>query len=38
MKEITDEVGLSHEGRGVCFSMPVDSVVGLTENINFIKK
>lgn len=37
MKEITDEVGLSHEGRGVCFSMPVDNVVGLTENINFIK-
>lgn len=38
MKEITDEVGLSHEGRGICFSMPVDNVVGLTENINFIKK
>ena len=38
MKEVTDEVGLSHEGRGICFSMPVDNVVGLTEKINFIKK
>ncbi len=38
MQEVTDEVGLSHEGRGVCFSMPVDNVVGLTEKINFIKK
>ena len=37
MKEITDEVGLSHEGRGICFSIPVDNVVGLTENINFEK-
>ena len=38
MEEITKEVGLSHEGRGICFSMPVDNVVGLTENVNFIKK
>ena len=38
MKEITDEVGLSHEGRGICFSIPVDNVVGLTEKIDFIKK
>lgn len=38
MQEITDEVGLSHEGRGICFSIPVDNVVGLTEKINFIKK
>lgn len=38
MKEITDEVGLSHEGRGICFAIPVDNVVGLTEKINFIKK
>lgn len=38
MKEITDEVGLSHEGRGICFSIPVDNVVGLTEKMNFIKK
>lgn len=38
MKEVTNEVGLSHEGRGICFSMPVDNVVGLTEKMNFIKK
>ena len=38
MQEITDEVGLSHEGRGICFSMPVDNVVGLTEKIDFIKE
>ena len=38
MQEVTDEVGLSHEGRGICFSMPVDNVVGLTEKMNFIKK
>lgn len=37
MKEITDAVGLSHEGRGICFSLPVDNVVGLTENVKFIK-
>ena len=38
MKEITDEVGLSHEGRGICFSIPVDNVIGLTEKIKFTKK
>jgi len=38
MEEMTREVGLSHEGRGICFSIPVDNVVGLTEKINFIKK
>ena len=37
LKEITEEVGLSHEGRGICFSIPVDNVVGLTENIKFEK-
>ena len=37
MQEITDSVGLSHEGRGICFSMPVDNVVGLTEKIEFKK-
>ena len=37
MEEITSEVGLSKEGRGICFSMPVDNVVGLTQNINFFK-
>lgn len=38
MQEVTDAVGLSHEGRGICFSIPADNVVGLTEKINFIKK
>ena len=38
MEEMTREVGLSHEGRGICFSIPVDNVVGLSEKINFIKK
>ena len=37
MEEITDKVGLSKEGRGICFSMPVDNVVGLTQNIKFLK-
>ncbi len=37
MEEITKEVGLSHEGRGICFSIPVDNVVGLTENVKFQK-
>lgn len=37
MEEITSKVGLSKEGRGICFSMPVDNVVGLTQNINFLK-
>ena len=37
MEEMTREVGLSHEGRGICFSIPVDNVVGLKENINFVK-
>lgn len=38
MNEITKEVGLSKEGRGICFSIPVDNVVGLTEQIKFTKK
>ena len=38
MEEITNAVGLSHEGRGICFSIPVDNVVGLSENIEFLKK
>ena len=38
MQEVTDSVGLSHEGRGICFSVPVDNAVGLTEKINFKKK
>ena len=38
MEEITNVVGLSHEGRGICFSIPVDNVVGLSQNIEFLKK
>ncbi len=38
MEEITNEVGLSKEGRGICFSLPVDNVVGLTKEIEFTKK
>ena len=37
MEEVTESVGLATEGRGICFSMPVDNVVGLTENVNFEK-
>ena len=35
MQEISDSVGLATEGRGICFSLPVDNVVGLQENIKF---
>jgi len=38
MEEISNVVGLSHEGRGICFSIPVDNVVGLSQNIEFLKK
>ena len=37
MEEVTESVGLGTEGRGICFSMPVDNVVGLTENVKFEK-
>ncbi len=37
MEEITHVVGLSQEGRGICFSIPVDNVVGLSQNIEFLK-
>ncbi len=37
MEEVTESVGLATEGRGICFSMPVDNVVGLTENVKFEK-
>lgn len=37
MEEITSEVGLSKEGRGICFSLPVDNVVGLSKNVEFFK-
>ena len=35
MKEIAKSAGLSTKGRGICFSLPVDDVVGLSENIVF---
>jgi len=35
MKEISESVGLATEGRGICFSLPVDNVIGLQENIKF---
>jgi nitrogen regulatory protein PII len=38
MEEITKEVGLSQEGRGILFAVPVDNVVGLTEKLEFLKK
>ncbi|MBO5376573.1 MAG: P-II family nitrogen regulator [Bacilli bacterium] len=38
MQEMTDAVGLSKEGRGICFSLPVDNVIGLSEKIKFEKK
>lgn len=38
MKEITEAVGLSKEGRGICFSIPVDNVVGLSDHSGFTKK
>ena len=37
MEEISREVGLSHEGRGILFSIPVDNVVGLSERLEFLK-
>lgn len=37
MEEMSNEVGLSHEGRGICFSIPVDNVVGLSEKVEFLK-
>ena len=37
MEEITTAVGLSQEGRGVLFSLPVDHVVGLSDKIEFLK-
>lgn len=37
MEEVSEAVGLATEGRGICFSMPVDNVVGLTENVKFEK-
>jgi nitrogen regulatory protein PII len=37
MEEITKDVGLAQEGRGICFSIPVDNVVGLSEKVEFFK-
>ena len=38
MEEISNVVGLSHEGRGICFAIPVDNVIGLSQNVEFLKK
>lgn len=35
MEEISKAIGLSEEGRGICFSLPVESTIGLTEKIEF---
>ena len=35
MQEISESVGLATDGRGICFSLPVDNVIGLQENIKF---
>jgi hypothetical protein len=37
MNEISEKVGLATEGRGICFSLPVDNAVGLSENVKFEK-
>ena len=37
MEEITEAVGLSTEGRGILFAVPVDNVVGLSERLEFSK-
>ena len=37
MEEISENVGLATEGRGICFSLPVDNAVGLSENVKFEK-
>lgn len=33
MNEIVDKCGLKTRGAGICFSLPVDHVVGLSEEI-----
>ena len=37
MQVISESVGLATPGRGICFSIPVDNVVGLEENLTFNK-
>lgn len=37
MTEIVKGAGLSTPGRGICFSLPVDAAVGLSEDIMFEK-
>ena len=37
MEKLTESVGLSTPGRGICFSVPVDNVVGFSEHITFEK-
>ena len=38
MQEVSTTVGLSHDGRGICFSLPVDDVVGLNDKLEFTNK
>ena len=32
MEQITMNAGLSEEGKGLCFSLPINSIVGLQKN------
>ena len=36
MEEISEVIGLNENGRGICFSLPVESTIGLTEKIEFV--
>lgn len=38
MEEISAAIGLSEEGRGISFSLPVESTIGLTDKINIFKE
>ena len=31
MEEITKQVGIKTEGKGICLSLPVDSAIGFNE-------
>lgn len=37
MEEINEAIGLSTEGAGISFSIPVENTIGLTDKINFTK-
>ena len=38
MDEITKATGLTSKAHGICFSLPVDGIVGLGEKINFTEE